>query len=485
MNSSEGLGLLDMVVSTGLMQDSAHERDHVPKPRRNAIGRKSKRRKEKEGEAEEDTLFLSNSNTEEKHKESKSIYEIQVEEQATLPPVRGFAITNSDDEKYEVYDHKHEMNVINALDQRKQRREKNQNRRKMYKTPWPLNYLPFTCDFESVAHSGLFMSVASAERNDLEMRKKTGEKFTNYSTNAAYTVFILLAYTVGRYILLSLFVPFRDQLPDWLGFVPFVTPGYGQAQFFLETTHSWVIITTHIMSSCGAVFLGLFQHDQELRNELPNLHRWTGRLYIVCGSLMVYTAILLRPHTSQGYLSGPNPASQFAYDTICVLWVGTIVIAFLAIICGKVKTHRRYMVRNYLITLVPFVQLAMYVVPLMLIALPLGVILVCQHFIFALQYPSGEYLISPNGIGRAFQILHAPTLWSALFLMLFFDVIKTAFDAEIWKPPSRPGMYWWLTTRNNVRYWCCRKKFINYRKSYEQQEDMPLTEAEELGKQRS
>jgi uncharacterized membrane protein len=115
-----------------------------------------------------------------------------------------------------------------------------------------------------------------------------------------------------------------------------------KANFLLHS----IGIYTHIFASIVALTIGPFQFSTRLRQEHANYHRWLGRTYLAVGVLV-------------GGLSGLY-MSQFAYGgqiaklgfaTLAMLWLYTGLRAYLAIRRGAIVEHRKWIVRNFSLTL--------------------------------------------------------------------------------------------------------------------------------------
>lgn len=104
---------------------------------------------------------------------------------------------------------------------------------------------------------------------------------------------------------------------------------------------------THLAGGALTVVLGPFQFLTRWPRAYPRLHRWTGRIYMV-GMLIACTGATGLIATS------PAPfAIRSAFAATALAWLTTALVALTAIHRGKVWPHRRWMIRNYLVTLSP------------------------------------------------------------------------------------------------------------------------------------
>jgi Predicted membrane protein (DUF2306) len=72
-------------------------------------------------------------------------------------------------------------------------------------------------------------------------------------------------------------------------------------------------------------------------------HRWTGRLYLVGVSVGILGAFLMT-------LSTTPKSFGVALRGLATAWLLTTVIAWAAILRGRVPLHKEWMVRSYLVT---------------------------------------------------------------------------------------------------------------------------------------
>jgi len=111
------------------------------------------------------------------------------------------------------------------------------------------------------------------------------------------------------------------------------------------TRQGW--LWTHLGGGALTVALGPVQFLTRWPRARPRLHRWFGRLYI--GGLLVASV------GAVGLIStSPAPlAIRVAFASTATAWLTTASVALAAIYRARVQTHRRWMVRNYLVTLAP------------------------------------------------------------------------------------------------------------------------------------
>ena len=103
----------------------------------------------------------------------------------------------------------------------------------------------------------------------------------------------------------------------------------------------------HLGAGAAMLLLGPWQFIARLRTAMPRLHRWTGRLYLAAGLFVSLAAAGL-------VATSPAPAGiRIAFAATGLAWLVTAAFGYIAIGRGQVQTHRRWMLRNYLVTLSP------------------------------------------------------------------------------------------------------------------------------------
>jgi uncharacterized membrane protein len=105
-----------------------------------------------------------------------------------------------------------------------------------------------------------------------------------------------------------------------------------------------VAISLHIVGAILPLALGPFQFLPRLRNRYRNVHRWSGRFYLL-GVLAGGTSGLYLAFFSYGGLT-----THLAFGSMAVLWLATGFLAYRAIRLGRIAEHRRWMIRNFALT---------------------------------------------------------------------------------------------------------------------------------------
>ncbi len=121
----------------------------------------------------------------------------------------------------------------------------------------------------------------------------------------------------------------------------------------------------HIAGGSVALILGALQFWRGLRDRLPRVHRWTGRVYLVAVALGGAAGLLI------SFVSPAGWVGLFGFGTLAVLWMLTGWRAYRAIRRGDVATHQSWMIRNYALTF-GAVTLRLWIPLLLLLPLWLG-----------------------------------------------------------------------------------------------------------------
>jgi uncharacterized membrane protein len=105
-------------------------------------------------------------------------------------------------------------------------------------------------------------------------------------------------------------------------------------------------IYTHVFASVAALSLGSFQFSPRLRGSRPQLHRWMGRIYLGIGvGIGGLSGLYMSAFAFGGILA------KLGFASAAVAWLFTGLRAFQAIRRGNVSEHRKWMIRNFSLTL--------------------------------------------------------------------------------------------------------------------------------------
>jgi uncharacterized membrane protein len=111
------------------------------------------------------------------------------------------------------------------------------------------------------------------------------------------------------------------------------------------TRREW--LWAHIGGGSITVILGLMQFATRRPFDFARVHRWVGRVYLLGMTVALTGAIGL-------IATSPAPMSiRVAFSFTALAWTVTAFTAWRAIRSGQVVKHRRWMIRNGLVTLAP------------------------------------------------------------------------------------------------------------------------------------
>jgi uncharacterized membrane protein len=114
-------------------------------------------------------------------------------------------------------------------------------------------------------------------------------------------------------------------------------------------TASPVPLVVHIVCAVGYAVLGAFQFSGSLRRRTPGWHRVAGRVLVVLGLAVAFSALWL----TQFYPRQPG-TGELAYVFRLAFGSGlaaSIILGFTAILRGDIARHRAWMTRAYALAL--------------------------------------------------------------------------------------------------------------------------------------
>ncbi len=123
-------------------------------------------------------------------------------------------------------------------------------------------------------------------------------------------------------------------------------------------------IKTHIFASALALLLGPLQFSTRLRLKRPDLHRWSGRIYLgVAVAIGGVAGLYMSQHAFGGLIA------KFGFAGLAIAWLFTGARAFLAARNRDFASHRRWMIRNFALTFAA-VTLRLYLPQVFIFGLP-------------------------------------------------------------------------------------------------------------------
>lgn len=119
----------------------------------------------------------------------------------------------------------------------------------------------------------------------------------------------------------------------------------------------------HFLGGGTALLIGGFQFSDGLRRRRPQLHRNLGRVYLLAVFAGGLGGLAIATHAHGG------ASTHVGFGLLALLWLGTAMAAWRAILRRDVTAHRQWMVRNFALTFgavmlrleLPFLQLALHV----------------------------------------------------------------------------------------------------------------------------
>jgi uncharacterized membrane protein len=98
----------------------------------------------------------------------------------------------------------------------------------------------------------------------------------------------------------------------------------------------------HMVPGLVFVLLGPLQFVRKLRNRKPGLHRWMGRAVLVAGLVIGSSALVMSPQMAIGGVNEMAATMLFA-----VVFLFSLVKAYIAIRRRRVDSHREWMIRAF------------------------------------------------------------------------------------------------------------------------------------------
>ena len=119
---------------------------------------------------------------------------------------------------------------------------------------------------------------------------------------------------------------------------------FGDPTFHTRFASTPLMAAFHVLGGGSALMLGGAQFSTRLRTRAPQLHRWSGRVYLVLVLLGGLGGAALALHAAGGV------SARFGFMLLAVLWLTSGALAYRAIRAGDIVEHRRWMTRNFAMT---------------------------------------------------------------------------------------------------------------------------------------
>ncbi len=116
---------------------------------------------------------------------------------------------------------------------------------------------------------------------------------------------------------------------------------FNEKQFDFYWPHRFRLIM-HISGGILALVCGTLQLWTGLRMKAMNVHRWIGRVYLGAAAVGIVGAFLMAVYS--------QPRSfGVGLMGLATAWIVTTVIAWAAIVRGRVEMHKEWMMRSYIV----------------------------------------------------------------------------------------------------------------------------------------
>ena len=123
------------------------------------------------------------------------------------------------------------------------------------------------------------------------------------------------------------------------------SPTSGLASNYVD--RPWFVVAAfyaHVVMGGIALVLGPLQFWRGLRTRHPQVHRWTGRIYLVAVAIASVSGLAIAVVNDAGFVG------FFGFGTLAVLWFVTGWRAYRAIRRRDIDSHRAWMMRNFALT---------------------------------------------------------------------------------------------------------------------------------------
>ncbi len=187
------------------------------------------------------------------------------------------------------------------------------------------------------------------------------------------------------------------------------------------------LLYAHVFAAAVALVVGPFQFSPRLRARWPVLHRALGRVYLGLGVLVGGVSGALLAWQAYG-----GPWARAGFLCLALAWLASGAAALLAIRRGDVAAHRRWMLRNFGLSLAA-VSLRLGLPPLVAGGVPLAVAYPLMAWMCWLpQMAFIEWLLA----GRAGRALPWRQVTATLALVAVGGLLLGAGPRQAAHPPA-------------------------------------------------
>lgn len=106
--------------------------------------------------------------------------------------------------------------------------------------------------------------------------------------------------------------------------------------------HPWLWV--HAGLAATALITGPWQFIPRLRTRFPQVHRWTGRVYIFACLVGGVAGLLLASGSTAG------PIARAGFGLLALVWLGVNANGLRLAMTGRYAEHRQWMIRSFALT---------------------------------------------------------------------------------------------------------------------------------------
>jgi uncharacterized membrane protein len=106
--------------------------------------------------------------------------------------------------------------------------------------------------------------------------------------------------------------------------------------------HPWLWV--HAGLAATALITGPWQFIPHLRKKRPQVHRWTGRVYIFCCLVGGVAGLLLASGSTAGQVA------RAGFGLLAIVWLGVNANGLSLALAGRYAEHRQWMIRSFALT---------------------------------------------------------------------------------------------------------------------------------------
>ncbi|HSV57888.1 MAG TPA: DUF2306 domain-containing protein [Variovorax sp.] len=114
-----------------------------------------------------------------------------------------------------------------------------------------------------------------------------------------------------------------------------VPPNVGENTFF----QPWMML--HVAGAATALLLGPWQFLAGLRSRRPQVHRWIGRVYVLCCLFGGVSGLLLALGSTAG------PIATAGFGLLGIAWIATTARGWQLARQRRFRNHREWMIRSF------------------------------------------------------------------------------------------------------------------------------------------